>query len=88
LRDFQLLLHGTDVTAVWESRAMRPFLTDSLASQRRGTPNVLSLFLAGLKEGFAKALEYQMLVDCSAQELATIRLTHQDLPRFVMFRQR
>jgi hypothetical protein len=89
LRDFQLLLHAnvTCLKAIPESHAMRSMLTGSVASQHRGTPNVLSLFMVGLKEGFAKALQYQRLVDCSARELATIRVTHQDLPRFVMFGQ-
>jgi hypothetical protein len=71
---------------------MRPDLTLSIVqsgvSNSGGESNrsaMLMAVLSGIGEGFAKARKYQTLIDCRQSELAALRVTHRDLPRFVMF---
>jgi hypothetical protein len=71
---------------------MRPDLTLSIAQSSASNSGgeskrsaMLLAVLSGVGEGFAKARRYQTLIDCRQSELAALRVTQQDLPRFVMF---
>ena len=62
---------------------MRSF--ESRTALTQDTPNMLFLLASAFAEGFSKAQRYQTLASRSEQELAALSVTHQDLPRFVMF---
>jgi hypothetical protein len=64
---------------------MQSFQTGGAVTQACDTPSMLFLLASAFAEGFTKAQRYQLLASCSKHELAALRLTHQDLPRFVMF---
>jgi hypothetical protein len=64
---------------------MQSRLATSIVSQRRRITRKLSTLASAVVEGVDKALRYQMLANCSERELLPLRVTHQDLPRFVMF---
>jgi hypothetical protein len=66
-----------------ENRVMRS--SQSRTATTQDTPNMLFLLASAFAEGFAKAQQYQTLASCSEHELAALSVTHQDLPRFVMF---
>jgi hypothetical protein len=67
------------------NRAMQSRLIGSTVSRRRRISSKLSMLLSAVAEGFDKARRYQSLSSCTERELAALRVTYQDLPRFVMF---
>ena len=74
---------GKRLIPAMESRVMRSFESRTAVTQDR--PNMLSLLASAFAEGFSKAQRYQTLASRSEHELAALSVTHQDLPRFVMF---
>lgn len=70
-----------------ENRVMRSLPTRSAVTQAGDPPNMLLLLASAFAEGFAKAQRYQALANRSQHELAALSVTHQDLPRYVMFGQ-
>src|SRR5262249_34926827 len=67
------------------NRVMRSLQGRSIVMQRTDAPNVLRVLASAFAEGFSQEQRDETLSSWSEHDLAAVRLSHQDLARFVMF---